>query len=58
MIAVHGIWSVGGLNHVMINNDSGPWYLVRERAEPCDVMINNDGESWYLVSERAEPCDD
>ena len=28
-----GIWSVRGLNHVMINNDSGSWYLVSGRAE-------------------------
>ena len=36
MIAGVGIWSVGGLNHVMINNDGESWYLVSERAEPCN----------------------
>ena len=38
MMESDGIWSVRGLNHLMFNNDGEVWYLVSERAEPCDVL--------------------
>ena len=39
MIVGHGIWSVRGLNHVMIHNDGELWYLVSERAEPSGFSL-------------------